>query len=67
MGVTFVVCPTCKQKLAVHTYVVAGSHIVCANPKCNTSLRIVQQKPIKVELVPIEQTFNPFNRPEAYG
>ncbi len=67
MGVEFVVCPTCKQKLAVHTYVLAGSNIVCANPQCNTSLRVVSHKPITVEPVPIEQTFNPFNRPEAYG
>jgi uncharacterized protein YbaR (Trm112 family) len=67
MHVEFVVCPVCKQKLAVQAYVGTKSHIVCANPKCNTSLRIVNRNPIKVDLVPIEQTFNRDHRPESYG
>jgi hypothetical protein len=67
MRVEFVVCPVCKQKLAVQGYVGAGSHIVCANPTCNTSLRIVNRNPIKADQVPIEQTFNRDHRPESYG
>lgn len=66
-AVEFVRCPVCNQKLAVHSYVVAGSNIVCANPRCNTSLRIVQRRPIKAEQVPIVQTFNRDHRPESYG
>lgn len=66
-AVEFVRCPACKQKLAVQGYVVAGSNIVCANPHCNTSLRIVQRRPIKVEHMPIAQTFNRDHRPESYG
>lgn len=67
MAVEFVVCPVCKQKLAVQSYVVAGSYVVCANPACNTSLRIVSRNPIKTEHVPIEKTFHPDYRPESYG
>jgi hypothetical protein len=67
MGVEFVKCPNCQQKLGVQGYVSVGTHIVCANPKCNTSLRIVSRKPLKVERVPIEQTFTHAHRPESYG
>lgn len=65
--VEFVVCPTCKQKLAVQPYVTVGTNIVCANPKCNTSLRIEQRSPIKFKVVPNHETFNPGNRPESYA
>jgi uncharacterized protein YbaR (Trm112 family) len=67
MNVEFVTCPVCKQKLAVQGYVVVGSNIVCANPNCNTSLRIVKRKPLRAEQVPVEQTFNHDDRPESYG
>jgi uncharacterized protein YbaR (Trm112 family) len=67
MGLEIVKCPVCKQKLAVHQYIVPGSFVVCANPNCGTSLRVVQRKPIKVEVVPVEQTFTPDYRPESYG
>jgi hypothetical protein len=63
----FVACPTCKQKLAFHDYVVEGSEMVCANPRCETVLRLVQRKPPKVEVVPFEATRNPNSRPESYG
>lgn len=65
--VEFVKCPVCKQKLAVHKYVVVGTTVVCANPNCETRLRIVSRKPIRVEQVPIEQTLNPDASPESYG
>jgi uncharacterized protein YbaR (Trm112 family) len=67
MAVEFVVCPQCGQKLAVQAHVVAGSSIVCANPQCNTSLRVLGRKPIKVERLRIQETFNADHRPESYG
>lgn len=62
-----VVCPSCKQKLALQGYIVVGSQVVCANPKCNTSLHVTNRNPLKVEHVPIEKTLTPDFRPEAYG
>ncbi len=67
MAVEFVQCPVCKQKLAVQGYVVVGSSIVCANPNCNTSLRITQRNPIKAERLTYEETRNPDHRPESYA
>lgn len=67
MAVEFVQCPECKQKLAVQGYVVVGSSIVCANPKCNTSLRVVNRNPIKTERLTQQETFNADSRPESYG
>lgn len=63
----FVRCPVCKQKLAIQDYVTVGSDVVCANPECLTSLRIVSRRPLRVEVVPIEETFNADDRPESYG
>jgi len=67
MNVEFVTCPVCKQKLALQGYIVVGSGVVCANPHCNTSLRIVHRQPIRAEKVPMEKTFHPDQRPESYG
>jgi uncharacterized protein YbaR (Trm112 family) len=67
MAVEFVRCPACRQKLAVHDYVLEGSLVVCANPKCDTSLRVVRRKPLRVELVPEVETYRADYRPESYG
>jgi alpha-aminoadipate/glutamate carrier protein LysW len=67
MAVEFVRCPVCKQKLALQSYVAAGTLVVCANPKCDTSLRITSRKPLHVEVVPENQTYNAEYRPESYG
>lgn len=67
MAVEFVRCPTCKQKLALQGYIGLGVAVVCANPKCNTTLRIVKRKPAKVEVVPPEQLLNADSSPESYG
>lgn len=60
-----VVCPVCKQKLAFHDYFVVGTEVVCTN--CETNLRIVQRRPLRVEVFPIEATFDADSRPESYG
>jgi uncharacterized protein YbaR (Trm112 family) len=67
MAVELVKCPVCKQKLAVYDYIVLGSLLVCANPSCDTSLRVMQRKPLKVEEVPESDTYTVDYRPESYG
>jgi len=67
MALQFVKCPVCKQKLAVMNYVVDGALLVCANPKCDTSLRVLGRRPLRVEAVPEAETFKPDYRPESYG
>lgn len=67
MAVELVTCPVCKQKLALQEYVLQGNEVVCANPRCLTSLRIDQRHPLKVSIVPVEQTRNSNSRPESYG
>lgn len=67
MNVEFISCPTCKQKLGVISYVVQGSLVVCANPRCGTSLRVVSRKPLRVEVVPEVDTYHADYRPESYG
>ncbi len=67
MSMEFVVCPECKQKLGVIGYVAVGSSIVCANPRCNTTLRVVQRAPIRVVQLTERETLNADARPEAYG
>ncbi|NJP04428.1 MAG: hypothetical protein HC837_01725 [Chloroflexaceae bacterium] len=63
-----VVCPVCKQKLGVQAYIGVDSRVVCANPKCNTTLRITSRKPLKAEVVPVAQLINdPDSSPESYG
>ncbi len=58
-------CPVCEQKLAVQAYVIVGTELVCAN--CETNLRITKRRPLRVEQIPIEQTYNADSRPESYG
>lgn len=58
-------CPVCKQKLAVQAYVIVGTELVCAN--CETNLRITKRRPLRVEQIPIEETYNVDSRPESYG
>ena len=65
MAVEITVCPACKQRLAVQAYTTVGTLLVCAD--CETNLRIVKMRPIKVERVGIEVTRNVDSRPEAYG
>ncbi|MCS6882462.1 MAG: hypothetical protein RMK84_14595 [Oscillochloridaceae bacterium] len=48
-------------------YVTEGMLVVCANPECGTSLRIVGRRPLRVEAVPEEETYTPDYRPESYG
>jgi hypothetical protein len=67
MAVEFARCPTCKQKLAVPAYVVAGALMVCANVQCGTSLRVAGRKPLRVEPVPEVETYKVDYRPESYG
>ncbi len=64
MAIEFVTCPVCKQKLGVYDYMTDGADVVCAN--CETNLRITQHNPIKVELLPIDATYNGNDRPESY-
>lgn len=65
MAVEFATCPVCKQKLALQDYVLPGNEVVCAN--CETNLRITKRRPLRVEQIPIEQTYNADSRPESYG
>lgn len=67
MAIVFVRCPRCRQKLALMPYVNEGTLVVCANPDCGTSLRLIQRKPPKVEEVPEQDTRVPDYRPESYG
>lgn len=67
MAVEFVKCPVCKQRLALQSYIVVGTTVVCANPQCETRLRVIRRKPIRVEQVPVEETLNADASPESYG
>ncbi len=67
MPLETVKCPVCGQRLGVQEYVTVGAEVVCANPNCLTSLRITGRRPLRVEVVPVEATFNPDDRPESYG
>lgn len=68
MAIVFVRCPVCKQKLALQDYMQAvGTSVVCANPSCETNLRVASNSPVKVEQVAIEATHNVDSRPESYG
>jgi hypothetical protein len=44
-----------------------GSEVVCANPRCLTTLRVKSWNPLKVEVVPVDETYNADSRPESYG
>lgn len=67
MPVEFVKCPVCKQKLALQEYVGTGTLVVCANPNCGTSMRVLSRGPLRVEVVPERETYRPDYRPESYG
>jgi hypothetical protein len=67
MAVELVKCPSCGQKLALQAYVLPGNEVVCANPKCLTSLKVESRQPLRVVVVPIEKTRNANSRPESYG
>ena len=58
-------CPVCTQKLALQTYMLVGTEVVCVN--CETNLRVTKRRPLRVEQVPIEETYNVDSRPESYG
>lgn len=60
-----VACPQCKQKLAIQAYVSVGNMLVCAD--CETNLKIVSIKPIKIVKVTLDETYNQDARPESYG
>lgn len=66
MAIEFVTCPVCKQRLGIYSYMTVGTDVVCANPKCETNLRVTQHNPLKVERIPIEETYNRNDRPESY-
>ena len=65
MAPEFATCPVCKQKLALQDYITVGTEVVCNN--CESNLRIDSRRPLRISLVPIEQTFNADSRPESYG
>lgn len=67
MSVEFIKCPACKQPLALQAYMLAGYDVVCANPKCLTTLHIDQRSPLRVSIVPVERTRDGDSRPESYG
>jgi hypothetical protein len=67
MSVEFIKCPACGQKLALQDYVLKGNEVVCANQKCLTTLRVDQRNPLRLSVVPVEQTRNVDSRPESYG
>jgi hypothetical protein len=56
----------CGQKLALQRYILAGSRVVCANPNCNTTLRVTSIQPARIERVPFEETLNSDSSPESY-
>ena len=65
MSVMIVACPACKQKLAIQDYVPVDTMLVCAD--CETNLKIVSVRPIKIVQVTIDETYNIDARPESYG
>jgi hypothetical protein len=68
MPLAFVRCPFCKQKLALQEYMQrVGTDLVCANPKCETNLRVSKERPLTIEVIPVEATYNADDRPESYG
>lgn len=68
MPLAFVRCPVCKQKLALQEYMqTIGTDLVCANIDCETNLRVTHSRPLKIEQIPVEATYNADDRPESYG
>lgn len=66
MSLELTTCPVCKQKLAIFDYMTTGADVVCANPECQTYLRIERRNPLKLTVIPYPQTYNADTRPEAY-
>ena len=67
MAIEFATCPVCKQRLGIISYMLVGTEVVCANPKCETNLRIEQRNPLRIVQVPVNETYNANDRPESYG
>jgi hypothetical protein len=44
-----------------------GAEVVCANPRCETNLRVESLNPLRLAQIPIQETFNASSRPESYG
>ncbi|MBK9713928.1 MAG: hypothetical protein IPO81_21895 [Kouleothrix sp.] len=65
MALEFAACPVCKQKLALQEYILVGNEVVCNN--CETNLRVEKRRPLRLAVVPIEETYNADMRPESYG
>lgn len=65
MGLEFVVCPVCRQRLGVFDYMTVGCEVVCAN--CETTLHVKSRRPLRVERVPDATTYNADSRPESYS
>ena len=65
MPIEFATCPICKQRLGLQEYVVVGAEVVCAN--CESNLRVESRHPLRLVLIPVEETFNQDSRPESYG
>ena len=60
------ICPVCKQRLMLQDYMaLVGSEVVCNN--CETNLRVESQRPFRVAVFPIDDTYNADMRPESYG
>jgi hypothetical protein len=67
MALEFTTCPVCGQRLGVYDYMLVGSEVVCANPRCLTTLRVKTWNPLKVDVVPVDETYNADSRPESYA
>lgn len=68
MTIAFAQCPVCKQKLALQSYMqVIGTRFVCANPDCDTNIKVTGNNPLKIELLPESETRDADARPESYG
>jgi len=67
VALEFVTCPVCKQKLLIQDYVTVGSEMVCANKKCESTLRIESRRPLRIKLVPYTATLDSDSQPESYG
>ena len=59
-------CPKCKQKLMLQDYMaLVGAEMVCNN--CETNLRVESSRPLRLAVVPVEDTYNADMRPESYS
>lgn len=67
MNIEIIRCPKCRQKLALYPGMVVGTIVVCANPRCETRLRITRRKPARIEHVPYEETLTANGNPESYS